>query len=63
MDGFAKLFDSSKGALAFAGIVCVTVLAGLGKIAPEVALGTIVALATGYSVTRAWTDRGVTGGK
>jgi len=59
MDGFAKLFDSSKGSLAFVGIVAVTVLAGIGKIDGETALATIVALSAGYSVTRAWTDRAV----
>lgn len=56
MTGLSALFASRKAVLSLLAMVCVTVLASLGRVSGELALGAITALAGVYSAAQAWED-------
>lgn len=56
MTGLSALLQSRKAVLALLAMVCVTVLAGLGRVSGELALGVIAGLAGVYNAAQAYED-------
>lgn len=57
MTGLSNLLRSRKAVLSLLAMLCLTLLAALGRLDGEMVMGAIVFLATGYGVAQAWEDR------